>query len=156
MISYNIILIISLLLIFPIISIFRLKRRHNVELIPSIPNYMDFKMVLCVRQDLGMGKGKVAVQCSHATLGAYKQAKKHYPSYLESWESHGQAKIVLKISDKSEMFKLANKAESLRIPYYIVYDAGRTQIKSGECTVIAIGPAPVISVNQVTDHLKLL
>ena len=103
-----------------------------------------------------MGKGKVAAQCRHATLGAYKQAKKHYPSYLELWESHGQAKVVLKISDKSEMFKLANKAESLRIPYYIVYDAGRTQIKSGECTVIAIGPAPVISINQVTDHLKLL
>ena len=27
-------------------------------------------MVLVVRQDLAMGKGKIAAQCSHATLGA--------------------------------------------------------------------------------------
>ena len=28
-----------------------------------------YKMVLVVRQDIKMGKGKVASQCSHATLG---------------------------------------------------------------------------------------
>ena len=30
----------------------------------------ELKMVLVVRQDLAMGKGKIAAQCSHATLGA--------------------------------------------------------------------------------------
>ena len=29
----------------------------------------EFKMVLVVRNDLKMGKGKAAAQCSHATLG---------------------------------------------------------------------------------------
>ena len=31
------------------------------------------QMVLVVRNDLKMGKGKAAAQCSHATLAAYKQ-----------------------------------------------------------------------------------
>jgi len=29
------------------------------------------KMVLCVRNDLQMGKGKACAQCGHATLGVY-------------------------------------------------------------------------------------
>ena len=33
----------------------------------------DTKLVLVVRQDLKMGKGKAAAQCCHATLAAYKQ-----------------------------------------------------------------------------------
>ena len=34
----------------------------------------DVKMVLVVRQDLKMGKGKAAAQCAHAAVGAYKKA----------------------------------------------------------------------------------
>lgn len=30
-----------------------------------------------------MGKGKVAAQCSHATLDAYKKATKHCPDILK-------------------------------------------------------------------------
>jgi peptidyl-tRNA hydrolase len=30
---------------------------------------LGFKLVLCVREDLKMGRGKIASQCSHATLG---------------------------------------------------------------------------------------
>ena len=36
----------------------------------------DVKMVLAVRTDLGMTKGKIGAQCGHATLGAYHTTKK--------------------------------------------------------------------------------
>ena len=36
------------------------------------------KMVLVVRTDLDMGKGKIAAQCGHATLAAYKIAAKRF------------------------------------------------------------------------------
>ena len=38
----------------------------------------DMKMVLVARTDLDMGKGKMAAQCGHATLAAYKIAAKQY------------------------------------------------------------------------------
>lgn len=44
-----------------------------------------------------MGKGKVAAQCSHAAVAAYKAARKH-PKILKAWEESGQAKITLKVS----------------------------------------------------------
>ena len=33
----------------------------------------EMKMVLVVRSDLKMGKGKIGAQCGHAVLGAYKK-----------------------------------------------------------------------------------
>ena len=32
------------------------------------------KQVMVVRTDIKMGKGKIAAQCCHAAIGAYKQA----------------------------------------------------------------------------------
>ena len=36
----------------------------------------DVKMMLAVRTDLGMTKGKIGAQCGHATMGAYHTSKK--------------------------------------------------------------------------------
>ena len=55
------------------------------------------KMVLVVRTDLQMGKGKAAAQCAHAALGAYKMARSKCPDVLKSWERNGQPKVVLKV-----------------------------------------------------------
>lgn len=57
-----------------------------------------------------MGKGKIAAQCSHATLAAYKTAKKQSPKALRFWSHHGQAKVVVKVKDEAGMcviFKIA-------------------------------------------------
>ena len=39
---------------------------------------------------------------------------------------------------------------------YQVMDAGRTQVAPGSKTVLAIGPAPVKAIDEITGHLKLL
>ncbi|RRT80623.1 hypothetical protein B296_00007598 [Ensete ventricosum] len=50
----------------------------------------DFKMVgqyvLVVRNDLKMGKGKIAAQCSHATLGLYKKLLHKAPKALSRFK----------------------------------------------------------------------
>ncbi len=48
----------------------------------------EFKMILVVRTDLKMGKGKVAAQCSHAAVSAYKQVQRRNP---ELWNSGSTA-----------------------------------------------------------------
>mgnify|MGYP000403838077 CR=1 FL=1 len=47
------------------------------------------KMVLVVRTDLKMDKGKIAAQCGHATLACYKAAMKHNPNIVKQWERIG-------------------------------------------------------------------
>lgn len=119
------------------------------------------KMVLVVRTDLKMGKGKTAAQCGHATLGAYKRAVKHTPNFVRAWETYGQAKITLKVDNEEVLHEIAQKAQEMGIAAYIVEDAGRTQIAAGSRTVLGLGPAPVSIIDQLTGRkgqfpLKLL
>lgn len=115
-----------------------------------------FKLVLCVNNELKMTKGKIAAQCGHATLGAYKLATKHCTSALKNWEYMGQAKIAVKVETEDEMYELMSKAKAAGLVTYLVEDAGRTQIAAGSKTVLAIGPAPVAALDPITSHLKLL
>ncbi|XP_019246737.1 PREDICTED: peptidyl-tRNA hydrolase 2, mitochondrial isoform X2 [Nicotiana attenuata] len=95
----------------------------------------DFKMVLVVRNDLKMGKGKIAAQCR--------------------WEMCGQVKVVVKIEREEDMLLLQERAKSLNIPTHITIDAGRTQIAPNSRTVMAVlGPADLV--DDITGGLKLL
>ncbi|KAF7732746.1 hypothetical protein EC973_000017 [Apophysomyces ossiformis] len=118
--------------------------------------YQDFKMVLVVRTDLGMTKGKIAAQCGHATLACYKAIKKSDPNILREWERSGQAKVALKIDSEEKLLELQALALSLNLTAQSIRDAGRTQIAAGSRTVLGIGPGPVELINEVSGHLKLL
>ncbi|KAJ2724144.1 hypothetical protein GGI07_002179 [Coemansia sp. Benny D115] len=115
----------------------------------------DSKLVLIIRTDLGMSKGKVAAQCSHATLGCYKRAVKQAPSMLKAWEYSGQAKVTLKCSSEEELVELQKKAHSVGLVAQSICDAGRTQIAAGSRTVLGIGPGPASLIDSVSGHLKL-
>lgn len=115
-----------------------------------------YKMVLCVNQELSMGKGKIAAQCCHAAVGCYKRAKKQCPKALHAWEYSGCAKIALKCPTQDELELIAAKAMERDIPFYLVMDAGRTQIAAGSRTVLGLGPAPAYIFEDVTSHLKLM
>ncbi|KAL2116628.1 hypothetical protein VTJ04DRAFT_8796 [Mycothermus thermophilus] len=141
------------------------------------------KLVLVVRTDLGMSKGKIAAQCSHATLACYKtllrraaqaqaaqqaqQARQQMQNasldsaaaaarILRQWERLGQAKVAVQVKGEDELLALQRKARSLGIAAEVIMDAGRTQIASGSRTVLGVGPAPKRIVDLVTGGLKLL
>ncbi|PGG98283.1 peptidyl-tRNA hydrolase [Helicocarpus griseus UAMH5409] len=120
-------------------------------------NTEEVKLVLVVRTDLGMGKGKIAAQCSHATLACYKYYITHAPNspILRRWERGGQAKVALQVKSEEEMMLLQAQAVSLGLCARVIQDAGRTQIVSGSRTVLGIlGPKGVV--DGVTGGLKLL
>ncbi|KAI0555738.1 PTH2-domain-containing protein [Xylaria curta] len=129
----------------------------------SNPNE-ECKLVLVVRTDLGMTKGKIAAQCSHATLACYKtlsrsasrQPTSTEAKLLQRWERLGQAKIAVQVKSQDELLTLMGKARSLGITAEVIQDAGRTQIDPGSLTVLGVGPAPKSLVDQVTGGLKLL
>ncbi|KAL1918274.1 uncharacterized protein VTP21DRAFT_2934 [Calcarisporiella thermophila] len=115
----------------------------------------DYKMVLVVRTDLGMTKGKVAAQCSHATLACYREATRKCPKILRAWERSGQAKVTLKVESEQAMLDLQSKARQLGLCAQSIRDAGRTQIAAGSRTVLAVGPGPISAIDRVTGNLKL-
>ncbi|KNC81125.1 hypothetical protein, variant [Sphaeroforma arctica JP610] len=113
-------------------------------------------MVLVVNMGLKMGKGKVAAQCAHAAVKAYKSTLKKNPALLRAWVDNGQPKICVKADNDDIFFAVAEHAQALGLGSHMIADAGRTQIAAGSCTVVGVGPGPVHLVNKVTGHLKLL
>ncbi|KAH3685204.1 hypothetical protein WICPIJ_003798 [Wickerhamomyces pijperi] len=130
----------------------------NSKSLNDIPG--ETRLALVIRTDLKMTKGKVAAQCSHATLGAYRlmsmeNSESENLPLLRRWERHGQAKITLQCKSKDDLDLLFAKAISLNVNAYMVRDAGRTQIEPGSITVLALGPAPKPVLDQITGDLKL-
>eukprot|EP00188_Purpureofilum_apyrenoidigerum_P001877 Plantae.Rhodophyta-Purpureofilum_apyrenoidigerum.ctg20856.p1 GENE.Plantae.Rhodophyta-Purpureofilum_apyrenoidigerum.ctg20856~~Plantae.Rhodophyta-Purpureofilum_apyrenoidigerum.ctg20856.p1 ORF type:complete len:159 (+),score=29.56 Plantae.Rhodophyta-Purpureofilum_apyrenoidigerum.ctg20856:164-640(+) len=136
----------------------RREDQHFVDVDDDAVGYdgEEYKVVLCVRTDLGMKKGKMAAQCGHAALGIYKEALRKRPQKVRSWEANAQPKIALQIRSMQEARTLERMAKSKGIPSYMVYDAGRTQIASGSMTVLALGPARKDELDTITGKLKLL
>ena len=111
------------------------------------------KQVIIVRTDLKMGKGKIAAQCCHGAIGAYKKS----PSdKIKKWENEAYAKVVLKVKTLEEITDLTKNADEKGIVNYLVVDAGRTQIPTSSVTVLALGPDEDEILDEVTGELKLL
>jgi PTH2 family peptidyl-tRNA hydrolase len=117
---------------------------------------LDFKQVMVVRRDLGMGTGKIAAQVAHAAVMAAERTKQKKPDWFYSWFDGGQAKVVVKVQSFEELIQVKNHAESLKLPVVLVQDSGLTQIPPGTATCIGIGPGPTDLVDKVTERLKLL
>ena len=114
------------------------------------------KLVCVVDQSLKMGKGKIAAQVGHASVKAALQAAEKYPDEMTTWMSSGQQKVVLKAPNTQEIEFVLARASEASLPTCTVRDAGRTQIPAGSLTVIAIGPASEVDIDEITGHLKLL
>lgn len=78
------------------------KRAKSVETIGPLNE--EYKLVMLVRKDLKMGKGKIAAQCGHAAVGCVLKAQKHDPVALNTWRYIGQAKVALSVDNLEELF----------------------------------------------------
>ena len=67
----------------------------NAPLLGSLVN--SAKMVLITRTDLGMGKGKIAAQCSHAAVDLYDDLLTSKDPLVHTWVSSGFVFILKKV-----------------------------------------------------------
>lgn len=115
-----------------------------------------YKLVVAVRRDLEMGKGKIAVQVGHATVTASEETRREHPDWWKAWFNEGQCKVVVKVNSESELHGLKREADDLGLPAAIIHDSGLTQVEPGTATCLGIGPAPAEIVDKITGTLPLL
>ncbi len=111
------------------------------------------KQVILVRTDLKLPKGKMAVQCAHASTEAVLRSHK---DDLTKWRSIGMKKVVLKVTDDKELIKYKNLAEDSGLVTALITDAGRTVVEPGTITCLGIGPDKEEKIDKVTGHLKMV
>ncbi|QKR00021.1 peptidyl-tRNA hydrolase [Metallosphaera tengchongensis] len=116
------------------------------------------KMVIIVRTDINMGKGKIAAQVAHAAVSLVLQAFSGgtWRDWLDSWLSEGQPKIVVKINSLEDLLSRVERARRDNLPVAVISDAGKTQVEPGTITCAGIGPGPEEEIDRITGDLKLL
>lgn len=122
----------------------------------------DVKMVIVIRRDLNMRKGKMCAQAGHASLMfvrdyLLKGRKIDEDSIVGQWLFRSQAKIVVGCDDEKQLNDLVQKARNQGLMVHVVTDAGNTEFH-GEPTVTcaALGPARKDQLDKITGDLKLL
>jgi len=115
-----------------------------------------FKLVVAVRRDLDMGKGKIAVQVGHASVMSAEEAKRMHPDWWNGWFHAGQCKVAVKVDGESELYRLNREAKALGLPSAVIRDSGLTQLPPDTATCVGIGPGPSALVDKITGSLPLL
>ena len=114
------------------------------------------KQVIVVRQDLKMGKGKLAAQAAHAAVSAAERVRRSRSEWYQEWVATGQAKVVVKVDSLKDLLDVKAKCEAESLPTYLVEDRGLTQVPEGTITCLGVGPAPSLKIDKITGSLKLL
>jgi len=116
----------------------------------------EYKVVILVRQDLKMSKGKTAAQVAHAAVGCALACKKKAPSLFTSWDCGGGKIAVLKVDNERELYEFKAIADEQRLITCLITDAGRTEVDPGSVTCLGIGPEVQGNLDRITGELKML
>ena len=111
------------------------------------------KQAIIVRTDLKMDRGKIASQCSHASVSALMGSTK---TKSDKWLKQGMKKVVLKVKNEKDLINVYKKAKKEKIVCALITDAGLTQVSPGTLTALGIGPDVDEKIDKVTGKLKLL
>ena len=122
------------------------------------------KQVIVMRKDLGMRKGKMVAQGSHASLGAVLEIQKN-DSFMsadalkafDSWIHGTFTKICVSVNSETELMQVYKDAIQAKLPVKLITDAGHTEFHGVPTrTCLAIGPAWSEDIDKITGELPLL
>ncbi len=116
---------------------------------------MLYKLVVVVREDLEISKGKLAVQVAHAAVECALYAYRNRKEIFDAWYSEGQKKVILKVKTLNDLLQLRENARINNIYSFLIQDAGLTELTPGTITVLGIGPDRENVIDKVTGSLPL-
>lgn len=113
----------------------------------------ELKQVIIVRKDLKMPKGKLAGQCSHASVEAVIHSRK---TYVDEWRRSGAKKIVVSVENEETLMKCYEQAKKSGLVAVLIEDSGKTFFNEPTKTCVGIGPDDEKKINLITGKLKLV
>ena len=135
------------------------------------------KMMIVMRRDLKMRKGKIAAQAGHACIDAILMALNKQgrlndfemtsegislkntekpSSPLSDWFMYGCAKVCVYVDSEDALLDIAQKAKEKGIIASVITDAGMTEFHGVPTkTCLALEPLPADIADELTGDLPL-
>ena len=74
----------------------------------------EVKMIIVVRRDLDLGKGKMAAQVAHAAVSLALHSMKKDKRIFRQWLDQGQKKVVVRVDDLKGLYELKDGVPAAR------------------------------------------
>jgi PTH2 family peptidyl-tRNA hydrolase len=116
----------------------------------------EYKMVMVIRTDLKMSKGKMIVQACHAAVESSEVAKRENREIWKKWRNGSSKKVALRIESLEELLVLYNNTLQLKVSCALIKDAGLTELPPGTTTALGIGPDKSEVIDKITGQLQLI
>jgi PTH2 family peptidyl-tRNA hydrolase len=138
---------------------------------------MDTKMVLVMRKDLKVRRGKECAQAGHASMAWLTNRIRRSKSFLKrikylftgdiyelldfspaekEWVDGSFAKVVLQVDSLDKLREIELKAANAHLELYLIVDSGRTEFDGvPTITALAIGPDKCENIDPITKNLQL-
>lgn len=117
------------------------------------------KMVIVMRKDLNMRKGKMCAQAGHAVLGAMTTALDMFEKekYANWYKDNLQTKICLGVDSEQELLNIYEAGLEQGFVVYLVEDYGLTKFHQEHTfTCLAFEPLEDEQIDTITGGLSLL
>ncbi len=116
----------------------------------------EHKMVMVIRTDLKMSKGKMIVQACHAAVESSEVAKRENREVWKKWRNGSSKKVALRVESLEELLELYNNTLQLKVSCALIKDAGLTELPPGTTTALGIGPDKSEVIDKITGQLQLI
>lgn len=119
----------------------------------------DIKMIIVMRNDLNMRKGKMAAQAAHcASAFLIDKLERNVPfnAIERQWIQTGAKKICVRVDSEDDLIKVYNEAIDAGLRAYLITDMGLTEFNGPTKICIGIGPDYANKIDPITLNLKLL
>ena len=135
------------------------------------------KMMIVMRRDLKMRKGKIAAQAGHACIevilmalsregrmndfeitpdGMLLRIAEKQSTPLSDWFQYGCTKVCVYVDSEEELLDIARKAEERGIIAAVITDAGMTEFHGMPTkTCLALEPLTAEMTDELTGNLPL-
>ena len=100
-----------------------------------------------------MPKGKLAVQCAHASVEGVLGSSKEK---VDAWRHEGMKKAVLKVKDLEELRMYLTRAQAAKLKVALITDAGKTFFETSTTTCCALGPDKEEAIDKITGDLSMV
>lgn len=124
------------------------------------------KLILIIRKDLKLRRGKEIAQCAHFIQGFISSRMSvdtdcdgnpycTLEPLAREWLFGTQKKIVCQVDSEQELLDIYGKVKEAGLESYLIQDLGLTELKEKTYTACSIGPDLPEKIDPITSHLKL-
>lgn len=129
---------------------------YKYEEVPMSQKTSETKMIIVMRKDLNMRKGKMVAQGSHSAVGLSLWLESNPTDAYKDWLDSSFKKICVSVNSEADLLAIYQKAVDAGLPAKLITDAGHTEFNGVPTKTCCAILGYTNELDPITGELPLL